>query len=311
MRLTLKQVDAFLALAQTLNFGRAAKLVHLSQPALSATIRRLEEAVGGRLFDRDTRTVALSPAGVEFLQIASDLLETVDNGLARIQRFVSGKQGLLSLGVAPSLAAAFLPSIMKAFSAQFPGVELRLYDVLSDASIDLVRTGKVDLALTPRVAAEDDLVQRDVMRDYLVMICASDDPLARKRSIAWSDLRQRPHIAKKEGSSVRRLIDEEYIKSGEVFRPAFEVENVGTMLGLIVAGLGVGLFPSSTVGSFNMEGLACIPFHPSVRPYRTICAVTLRSRSSNPAGEAFLQLCREKARSQAARGTRGTNDSSA
>lgn len=298
MSITLKQIDAFLAVADTLNFSRAAKLVHLSQPALSATIRRLEEAVGGRLFYRDTRTVALSPAGTEFLKIASGLQESVDNGLTRIQRFVSGKQGLLALGVAPSLAAAFLPSIIKTFLAEFPGVELRLYDVLSDATIDLVRTGKIDLALTPRVTTEDDLVQRDVMRDYMVMVCARDDPLARRRSIVWADLKKRPHIAKKGGSSVRRLIDEQYLKSGEVFQPAFEVDNIGTMLGLILAGLGVGLFPSSTIGSFNMEGLACVPFNRSVRPYRTICAVTLRSRSLSPAVESFLQLCREKAKSQ-------------
>jgi len=296
MNVTLKQVDAFLAVARTLNFSRAAKLVHLSQPALSATIRRLEEAIGGRLFDRDTRTVALSPVGTEFLQIASGLLESVDNGLARIQRFVSGKQGLFALAVAPSLAAAFLPSVIKAFAAEFPGVELRLYDVLSDASIELVRTGKVDLALTPRVPDQDDLLQRDVMRDYVVMVCSRNDPLAKKRGIVWADLAQRPHIAKKGGSSVRQLIDEEYRKLGQVFQPAFEVDNIGTMLGLILGEFGVGLFPSSTIGSFNMEGLVCVPFHRTIRPYRAICAVTQRSRSSSPTTEGFLRLCRDKAR---------------
>lgn len=296
MNVTLKQVDAFLAVARTLNFGRAARLIHLSQPALSATIRRLEEAIGAKLFDRSTRTVALSPVGAEFLQIASGLLESADAGFARIQRFVSGKQGSFGLAVAPFLASAFLPSIIKAFTEEYDGLELRLYDVLADTAIQLVRNGKVDLALIPRVDDQDDLAQQDVMRDYLVMVCAQTDSLAKKRCVTWADLAQRPHIAKKTGSSVRRLIEERYHSAGEVFRPAFEVENTGTMLGLILAELGVGVFPVSILGSFNMKGLACVPFKPSIRPYRTICAVTLRTRPNGPAVECLVRLCREAAR---------------
>jgi LysR family carnitine catabolism transcriptional activator len=298
MNITLKQVDAFLAVAQTLNFSRAAKLVHLSQPALSANIRRLEEAVGARLFDRDTRTVALSPVGAEFLNIASGLLESVDNGLSRIRGFVSGKRGLIALAVAPSLAASFLPDIIVRFSATYPGIELKLYDVLSDPCIEMVRSGAVDLALTPKVESVHDLLQREVFIDDLVVLCAKGHPITRQKSVDWADIQSNKHIAKKGESSVRQFIDQEYLRQGQVFRPAFEVDNAGTMFGLILAGLGIGIFPKSILGSFNMKGLAYRPFHPSARAHRTICAITSRTRSQGPTLECFVQFCREKAMSQ-------------
>lgn len=297
MNITLKQIDAFLALTHTLSFSKAATMVHLSQPALSANIRRLEEAVGARLFDRDTRTVVLSPVGAEFVSIATGLRENVENGLAHIQRYVSGQRGLLSLAVAPSLAASFLPDIIAAFTVECPNVELRLYDVLADSAIAMVRSRAVDLALTARHDDDaQDLVQRDVMLDDLVVLCATGHPLARKRTVTWNDLRATVHIAKKGGSGVRRIIDEEYLKCGEVFRPAIEVGNIGTMLGLIVAGLGCGVFPRSVVGSFNMQGVACKPFARAVRPRRRICAITLRGRSTNASVEYFVRLCQLKAK---------------
>jgi DNA-binding transcriptional LysR family regulator len=295
MNITLKQLAAFLAVTDTLSFSKAAELVHLSQPALSANIRRLEETIGARLFDRDTRTVVLSSVGSEFVEVARHILDNIDHGLAHIHRFVSGRRGSLALAVAPSLAARFLPDVIREFSAAYPGIALRLHDVLSAPAIDLVRSRAVDIALTAERSDATDLVQRHVMWDDLVVLCASTHPLARRRSVGWKDLRAHPHIAKKDGSDVRRIIDEEYLRCGEVFRPAFEVDNISTMIGLILAGLGCGVFPRSTLGAFNMKGLACLPFAGRNRPRRRICAVTLKGRSPGAGVDHFADLCRKKA----------------
>jgi len=295
MNITLRQLDAFLAVTRTLSFSKAADLVHLSQPALSANIRRLEEAIGARLFDRDTRTVALSPVGVEFAAVAASLLQNVDSGLAHIQRFVSGERGTLTLAVAPSLAGSFLPAAIAAFRKERPGVVLTLYDVLADSAVEMVRNRSVDLALTAWRDDAGDLVQRDVMIDDLVVLCSTSHPLANKRSVDWDDLRATGHIAKKGGSGVRHIIDAAYLQRGEVFRPEFEVENVGTMLGLILAGLGCGVFPRSSTASFNLNGLVIKPFARAVRPRRRICTVTLRGHSVNASAVYFGELCRKHA----------------
>ncbi|NYT36105.1 LysR family transcriptional regulator [Allopusillimonas soli] len=296
MNITFKQVEAFLAVARTLNFSRAAGLVHLSQPALSANIRRLEEVIGARLFDRDTRTVALSAAGVEFFNIATELIENAENGLARIRDFASGKHRILNLAVAPSFAASFLPDVIVRFSIQYPGVRLHIHDVLAETCIELVRSGAVDLALTAKADEMDDLVQQDVLRDPLVVLCTNAHPIARQKTVSWNDVYTCDHISRKGASNVRQLIDQEYRRQGLVFRPAFEVENVGTMMGLVRAGLGIGIFAESTVRSFNMAGLICRPFRFSSRPYRIICATTQRSRSDDHIADAFVDMCRAKAK---------------
>lgn len=296
MNITFKQVEAFLAVARTLNFSRAADLVYLSQPALSANIRRLEDAIGARLFDRDTRSVALSAAGSEFLAIAAGLMENAENGLTQIRDFASGKRRTLSLAVAPSLATSFLPDVIVRFSAQYPGVRLRLYDVLATACIELVRSGTVDLALTAKIDDVDDLVQQDVLHDPLVVLCASNHPYARRKTVSWKDVYTCEHISRKGASNVRQLIDQEYLRQGLVFQPAFEVENVGTMIGLVRSGLGIGIFAESSVKAFNLEGMVYRPFRFSARPYRIISATTHRSRSGDHVTDAFIEICRAQAK---------------
>ena len=293
MNITIKQIEAFLAASRTLNFSQAASAMHLSQPALSANIRRLEEVVGARLFDRDTHTVALSAVGTEFLQIATTITENINNGLTRIQGYVSGKEGLLILAVAPSLAASYLPEVIARFSTTYPNVELQLHDELAENCVDMVRSGCADLALTPQRKDGTGLVQRVLFHDRLVLLCSETHPLATDADISWKDIRKYEHIAKKSGSSVRQLINAEYLEYGQVFRPAFEVEHLGTMLGLIVAGLGIGILPLTTIRSISMPGLVCRTFCKLDAPYRTICAITTRMQATSPVVENFLRICEE------------------
>lgn len=291
MNITLKQVDAFLAVARTSNFSKAARLVHLSQPALSASIRRLEEAVGARLFDRSTRSVSLSPAGREFLTIATGLLANVDVGLERIQSFVAGKRGRLVAAVAPSVASGFAPRVILDFVRTYPDVEIKLCDVLADVCIDMIRSGAADIALTPKRLDANDLDQVDLFRDQLVVLCSQHHPLAKRRTVHWTDISSYDHIAKNGNSSVRQLVNAEYERQGVMLRPVFEVEHLGTMLGLIAEGLGIGILPISLLHAIKLEGLAWRAFTPSNAPFRTICAVTLRARSAPPTVAPFIDLC--------------------
>jgi DNA-binding transcriptional LysR family regulator len=295
MNITFKQIDAFLAVARTSSFSKAARLVHLSQPALSTTIRRLEEAIGARLFDRSTRAVSLSPVGEEFLAIATGLLENMETGLARIQSFVAGKRGRLVVAVAPSVATGFVPRVILEFVRAYPEVDVRLHDVLADVCIDMVRSGAADIALTPKRLDAPDLEQVDLFRDHLVLLCASHHPLAKRRTVNWADISAYDHIAKNGHSSVRQLVDAEYERQGSQLRPAFEVDHLGTMIGLIAEGLGIGILPFSLLHAIKMEGLAWRLFTPANAPFRTICAVSLRDRSAPPTVPPFVELCLRQA----------------
>lgn len=295
LNVSLRQVEVFLAVAHTLSFSRAATLCHLSQPALSATIKRLEEALGARLFDRHTRKVELTTVGREFLNIASAMTENMQLSLTRMRDFVDGKRGRLVLAAAPSMACSFVPGLLAAFQAQHPDIEVELHDQLSDLCLDMLRRGVADVAIAAR---EDkpagDLVQRPLFRDPLVVICPARHPLARQNRVGWRDLQSYPQVVMNRTSHLRKLVDAEFARHGMALRPAFEVTHVGTMMGLIAAHLGLGELPESLIHNLDMKGLS----HRRVgtaAASRTICAITLKDRAQTPALAPFLDLCRSRA----------------
>ncbi|WP_159596252.1 LysR family transcriptional regulator [Hydrogenophaga sp. BPS33] len=299
MNITLKQIESFLAVARTLSFSQAAEQIHLSQPALSANIRRLEDIVGARLFDRDTRTVSLSMVGTAFMPIATGLMDNVEQGLTHIQDILAGQEGRLNIAVAPSVAAGVLPDILVRFMADHPRIRLRVHDVLSQGCVDMVRSGAADLALMPMRGDVDDLAQQLLFRDPLVVLCAPHHPLAGRRNLQWKDIIPCQLIVRSTDSSVRQLLDAQYLAHGAVLRPAFEVAHVGTVLGLIVAGLGIGILPSSVMRTVNMEGLAIGHFGKRATPYWSIGACTPKNRSSPPTVAFFIQQCLERFRTGA------------
>lgn len=290
INVTLRQLEVFIAVARTLSFSEAGKTIHLSQPALSAAIHKLEEAVGARLFDRDTRNVALTPVGTELLAVAEDLLRHFDSELASVRDYLSGKRGRLAVAASPSLASGFLPEVVASFQRSYPGIGLQLHDAFSDLAIDMVRSGKVDLALAPEKRDDPALTHRTLFRDRLVLLCRADHPLAKRRTVSWRELVAFSHVAFRRTSSVRQLVEAAYTREGSTLRPVFEVEHLDTMVGFVGSGLGVGVLPYSLIERVK---LGPVVYRRITAPgiHREICLVTLKSRSLSPAAEAFTQTC--------------------
>lgn len=296
INITLRQLEAFLAVARTLNFSQAATQVHLSQPALSATIRKLEDAIGGRLFDRNTRNVALTPVGAEVVAIANRLLGDFDAAFAGVRAFLDGKRGRVAVAASPSLAADFVPEVVAAFQRTHPLVELQVHDALSDDAIALVRARQADLALAPEMAVDTDLANQRLFRDCLVLVCRRDHALAKLPEVTWKALLPFGLVTMKSTSSVRHLVEQTYVQQGMAFRPAFEVEYATTLISFVAHGLGIGILPFSLVSLLESSQLT----HRRIgKPeiYRTLCVVSLKSRTPSPAADAFVRACiRQSAR---------------
>lgn len=290
---TFKQIELFLSVAETLSFSQAARRRHLSQPALSANIQRLEEALGARLFDRHTRKVTLTPVGAEVKTIAAALADNVENALTRIQELVSGKGGRLVVAAVPSLAASLVPRALAAFRRDHPGVGVALHDELSDVCIEMVRARAADLALGPRSDGAEDLLQREVFRDPLVVVYPDGHPLHRKQALRWTDVKPFEHILLHASSGVRQVVDAEYARHDVQLRPAFEVRHVGTMLGLIASGLGIGVLPQSLVRTLQLEGLKYRRFT-AAGGLRSICSATLLGHTASPTVAAFIRHFRRE-----------------
>lgn len=299
MNISLRQIEAFLAVARTLSFSEAARQCHLSQPALSATIKRLEGAINARLFDRHTRKVSLTAVGLEFFHVASGLADEFQEALSKVEDFVHGKFGRLVLAAAPSIASSFAPQVIAAFVKQNPRIQIELRDEMSDDCVDMVRQGLADIALTSSPTYPDDLNRTVLFRDYLAVIFQMGHPLSRLECVRWRDVQQYPQVVVNRKSTVRQLIDQEFSRCGVSMRPAFEVSQVGTLFGLASAGLGVGVLPELLLQHVNPMGLSQRRIHESKTSYRKICAITHRERMVPPAAAPFIQLCLQFAEQRA------------
>ncbi|MVW73149.1 LysR family transcriptional regulator [Bordetella sp. 15P40C-2] len=294
IRLTLRQLEIFRALADTLNFSEAAKAVHLSQPALSNAIRKMEELVEAPLVDRTTRSVKLTSVGQELLKVTTRLLHDLDDALEDVSALAQGKTGHLSVSAVPSLAATFFPEVLRRYQAKYPNVALQARDALSEASIQALKTGQVDIAIAPAKPHDDELVQHALFRDRLVLICRADHELAQFNRVTWSRLWPYRLVSLATTSNVRHILEAEYTQHGTAFQPAFEVEQASTLIGFIMNELGIGILPASLTPLLNFSGLKMVELG-SPEIHRSICVMHLKSRALTPAAQNFLADCRELA----------------
>lgn len=284
MNVSTRQLRAFLALVSHRNFTRAAAQTNLSQPAYSALIRQLEEAMQVRLFDRSTRHVDLTPEGVEFEVSARRVLAEFEAAMSGMHERSTRRRGRVAIALLPSLAADWLPDVLTGFNAEHPGIELEVADVLSEACIDHVRSGQFDFALAATRANTAELRAEPFCSDDFHLVCRRDHPLAKVDNPRAKDLAEWPFIHLSRTSSVRQYIDAATLP--RVLPPMLEVDQLATVAGLVRAGLGVSVVPALTLYQFRMPELMIKPLRwPGL--VRHIYLVRRRDRSFSIAAQDF------------------------
>jgi LysR family transcriptional regulator, carnitine catabolism transcriptional activator len=291
LNISFRQVELFLALARTLSFSQAARECHISQPALSASIKKLEFILGAKLVDRHTRKVKLTAVGQEFNSLGTMLGESMQHSQLRIREFIEGKRGRLVIAAGPSIAASYAPRTIAAFLLLHPKVEVTLIDALSDQCLEMVRVGTADVALAPGNFSGTEFRKKELFEDKLGAVFPAGHALARKRrALSWADVARYPQVVVNSTGSLRQTIDEEFRRHNVVLKPAYELAQVGTMLGLIREGLGIGVLSRTLMERFDMRQLAFLPIN-SPSAFRTICFVTSAHRVHAPAVAAYMQVC--------------------
>jgi len=286
--LSTRQLRAFLALAQQRNFTRAAQQCHLSQPAFSALIRTLEDAVGARLFDRDTRSVQLTVEGRLFEDAARRLLDDIGEALQDVNDHVARRKGRVHVAALPSLAAGWLPAILAEFGRDWPGITVALSDALSDGCIALVRNKQADFALAAAGSGgAADLQAHALCSDRFHLVCRADHPLAAERRLSIAKIARWPFIQMARTSSLRQALDAAVAPAR--FKAAFEVEHLATVMGLVDAGLGVSVVPTLTLFHFQRASLVTRPL-PLPGLQRTLYVVQRRGESLSSAAQALHDL---------------------
>src|SRR3954469_4379207 len=247
MDVQIGQLRCFLAVAEHRHFTRAARELGLAQPSVSAQVRSLEHDLGGELFHRMKGNVTLTPAGETLLPFARRILADVDAAASEVSDVGALARGRISLGATPSLAATLVPPVLARFHAAHPGIALALREAGSGDLVNALEQGIVDVALVILPVRHDVLEPQPLLREELVVAVSRQHPLASRRTIAMTDLRDVPLVMFREGYDLRSATEAACRAAG--FAPTFAVEGgeMDGVLRLTAAGLGAAIVPSLVV----------------------------------------------------------------
>jgi LysR family carnitine catabolism transcriptional activator len=285
---SLSSLRLFMQVAITRSFSETARLANLSQPALSRTIKLLEEELGVRLFDRNSRNVSLTPAGAALLPTVERLAGDFDLAFEELQQTFAGQRGRVIVGALPSAAAHILPAVIATFRETHPQVEIVLRDNLSGALYQQMLDRLIDFAITTPPGSDDDFRFDPIMDDECVLVCRREDADRIAAPVDWTFFSTQPFIAMEPRSSVRLLADAAFAKTDQTVRPLYECAQLATVGGLISAGLGITLLPLSTLPLLGVGGDVAWRQMAPPRVSRAIGIARLENRTLSPAAQAFL-----------------------
>jgi DNA-binding transcriptional LysR family regulator len=259
MSITFRQLEALIAVAETHNFTRASEKLHMAQPMVSGLIRDLEAELGFRLFDRTTRRVELTEAAAEFLRDARRLTGDIQGAIRRARDVGARRRGHITVGAPPLLAAALLPQVINAFAQSSPGVSVTLIDRSVAAIYDLLREGEINLAVGTFRRNEDGIARIPLVAYPLALVCRADHPLAANMRPRWSDLAGLPLIALRRGNGIREQVERGHSAAGLDAEPAFELDQITTILSMVEAGFGVTVLPLYALTVVPKQSLVARP----------------------------------------------------
>jgi len=289
MRVGIRQLQVFRTVAEAGSFSEAAARLHLSQPATSGAIRKLEETLEVRLFDRSTRRVFLTPEGQELLRLSGRLIDEFEAITGDLRDYLARRRGRIVVAALPSLAAITLPPALAVLKASYPGVDVSLRDTLHDEIQELVRSGGVDFGLTVAPRPGRGLEFRPLMVDRFVLVCPPGHEFAGRKQVSWAQVVRYPIVGMASTSSVRQHIDAACAQAGISMRNEYDAEHLATVGALVREGLGVAALPSLTTPLLRFAELVEVPI---VRPKveRTMGIVTRAGRSLSVAASALADL---------------------
>ncbi len=284
---TLPQMRSFVAISRLGSFTRAAHSLHLSQPALTVQIRELEAALGVRLIDRNTRSVALTRIGRELAPVFERVLRELDAVVSGAKELSDRRYGIVRIACLPSLAAAMLPEKIRDFRGRHPGVEFVVRDGVGRRVLALVKADAVDFGIAAGEVNDPELETTVLLRDRMHAVYLKPHPLDRERTITAAKLVAHPLILMDQESTVRQVVERAFRAEGLTVKPAIEATYMTTAVGMVRARLGVALLPSAASeskpsGKLRSRAIAGRHF---VRP---IVVVRKKGRTLPPASADFL-----------------------
>ncbi len=284
----LNEIRYFLALSRTLNFTKAAEACHVSQPALTRAIRKMEDELGGLLFSRERSNTHLTELG---RLIEPHLVEVVtQTGEAKrtAARFLKLEKASLALGVMCTIAPVKFVGFMARFKAENPGVDVTILEAVPDQLCDLLVKGELDVALMARPDGFPKPFRTlELFSERFVVACSAGHRFARKSNVAMAELDGESYLSRI-NCEFYDFLGDRCREQGATLVYSYQSEREDWVLAMVAAGLGICFLPEYTAIFPGVIG--CPVVSPSVA--RSVCAVTVAGRRSSPPVKAFLNAVR-------------------
>lgn len=287
----LRHLQYFVVLAETLHFGRAAELLHISQPPLSRQIALLEEELGVVLFDRSRRSVRLSAAGERFFLDAKAILTSVQRAKRNALTASLGHAGSLSVGFMFSTTYSVVPAITRAYTSTYPEVDLQLTESIPTLLVEDIRAGNSDVGIMYPPEDVQGLKTRTVFREPLVVALPADHPLSRHPIIDASELHKESFLIspRRAASYIYDAIVSHCKQCGFAPKIRLETNYQQTIVNLVGQGLGVALVHRSmkTARPLNVK------FRALANPPIVDVNVSWNQENHNPCIESFVAVANQ------------------
>ena len=289
--LKLKDLRYLVAVADTRHFGRAAERSFVSQPTLSAQLKKLEDYLGVQLIERAPKRVALTAAGEEIVQRARRILEASDEIVELARGHRDPLAGRLKLALLPTIGPYLLPNVAARLRKQLPRLELMLYEYQTDPMLEKLHSGEIDVGILALPVQMDGLDSYELYKEPFTVALPAGHRLATRQNIKVEDLNHETLLLLEDGHCLREQALDICSGSDVHEKQDFRATSLETLRQMVAAGVGITLLPElAGRGAYgNARGVAIKPFAKPV-PTRTIGAVW---RKSSARREAILALAKQ------------------
>lgn len=289
MKHQLSSMKAFVTLAESESFNNAAKLLNITQPALTRRIKKMEEDLQVILFERTTRTVTLTKAGKMLLPEAREIIKKLDEMLFNIREMNSHQRGRITLSCIPTAVFYFLPQAIGKFNELYPNINVRIMEQGTHNCMESVLCNEADFGINMNNITNSSIDFTPLVNEPFVLACRRDHPLASRQLVEWQELVNHTLIGVRSSSGNRLLIEQQLADKPWKLEWFYEVRHLSTSLGLVEAGLGVSALPGLAMPQTPHPTLLGIPLvEPVIR--RTLGIIRRKDAVLSPPAERFFNL---------------------
>ncbi|MBP0495087.1 LysR family transcriptional regulator [Pararoseomonas indoligenes] len=290
MDISLRSLQAFVAVARHRSFSRAAGLLHRTQPGLTVQVRRLEEALGLRLLDRLPRGVEPTAAGAELARALEPLLRDVEHALEVARGTASRRAGTVRLAAVPSVASGLLPAAIALLQERHPTLQVRLQEAVTGRVQAMVRGDIVEIGIASQPEDSADLEAEPLFRDRMLAVMPQGHRLA-TGSVTLERVAAEPLLLMETDTSVDRLLSDAFAARRLPLVARQRAVHAATLINMACAGLGVALLPSTVAELQIAPELVTRRLSPDI--VREVVVIRRAGRSYSPAAEALVAALRK------------------